>query len=106
MASCQKETHPGRVTVFLSMTIRLIVHHLPVMYPSVPVYLPEDDTLLPRCAYTILTGGMYHLLPGQHSRLHYRLAELAVDRKGLPPQERRGMAVERRTMNVVQHGTE
>ena len=76
---------PRRVPPLIPMTIRLIIHHLPVVNPLLLVDLPEDDAAQPRGPQPIAARRTHHLFPRQIPRRDHRLTELAPDRQALPP---------------------
>ena len=90
----QHATHPRRMMLLIlqSMTVKAIIHDLPVTDPLLVVNLPEDDAALPRGPQPIAARRTHHLFPRQIPRGDYRLTELAPDRQALSPKPLRRMS--------------
>lgn len=89
----EESRYPCRMMLLIlqSMTVKAIIHDLPVTDPLLVVDLPEDDAALPRGPQPIAARRTYHLFPRQIPRRDYRLTELAPDRQALSPKPLRRM---------------
>ena len=77
----QEIAHPGRWSLFVAVTVGVVVHDLTVVDTALLVYLPEDDTTAFRGAQPITQDGMEELLECQVPHVEDGLTELTLYRQ-------------------------